>query len=93
MADRRPQTAAIICISTRKASLASRPTMSRMFGGYFRQETSLGIRATETPLTCHCKLPPRGVRIRPCEGRKDDANRVAEGPIIGVLREREADAI
>jgi hypothetical protein len=37
MADRRPldQTAAIVCTSTRKASLTSRSTMRSVFGGYF----------------------------------------------------------
>lgn len=36
MADRRPldQTAAIVCTSTRKASLTSRSIMRRVFGGY-----------------------------------------------------------
>src|SRR5258708_38429392 len=28
------------------------------------------------PVTCHCKLPPRGVRVRPCEGRTDEASQV-----------------
>src|ERR1700733_14270692 len=27
-------------------------------------------------VTCHCKLPPRGVRVRPCGGRTDEASQV-----------------
>jgi transposase len=33
-------------------------------------------------VTCHCKLPPRGVRVRPCEGRTDEASQVVIRPAI-----------
>jgi hypothetical protein len=27
-------------------------------------------------VTCPCKVPPRGVRVRPCEGRTNEASQV-----------------
>jgi hypothetical protein len=33
-------------------------------------------RALHGLVTCPCKLPPRGVRVRPCEGRTDEASQV-----------------
>jgi hypothetical protein len=29
-----------------------------------------------SPVTCHCRFPPRRVRVRPCEGRTDEASQV-----------------
>ncbi|MGY4429467.1 putative transposase [Bradyrhizobium sp. F1.13.1] len=43
-------------------------------------------------MTCHCVFPPDGVRVRPEEGRTDEATRFTEEQIIGVLREHEAGA-
>lgn len=42
-------------------------------------------------LTCPCKFPPRGVRVRPSDGQMKRA-RFTEEQIIGVLREHEVGA-
>jgi len=41
-------------------------------------------------VTCHCVFPPDGVRVRPEEGRTDEASKVHEEQIIAVLKEHEA---
>ena len=43
-------------------------------------------------LTCPCKFPPRGVRVRPSEGRINEASQVYGRADIGVLREHDAGA-
>jgi putative transposase len=43
-------------------------------------------------MTCHCVFPPDGARVRPEEGRTDEASKVYEEQIIGVLKEHEAGA-
>jgi putative transposase len=43
-------------------------------------------------LTCHCVFPPEGVRVRPEEGRTDEASKVHGRADIAVLKEHEAGA-
>src|ERR1700726_510511 len=56
---------------------ARRPVCLRILSGELLQivgDQDAGARGLG--VTCPCQLPPRGVRVRPCEGRTDEASQV-----------------